>query len=191
MDRHGGILEEVRKVLFIPGQRRLSPITGVELADLAANNREHLEQSVIRLANFAAEEFHDPKYVISERDRETKRAMKPFPGRNRTPGEIRVPGDVGNPGRLSAGPDPAGQSDARAEGLPATDSLELWYRHVGSMPDFHAGQNSGIPVHAPEYAHLPVQQIANRFEDSGRGSFESRRIREYSGNAVLGGEPLL
>ena len=118
VDRVGeGIHQRVQEVTLLE-DLLLGLLALDELADLAADGREHLEQVLIGLLDLAAEGLDDAQDVAADDDREAEGAVQALAGRGPSPREVRVRDDVPDPGRLAARPDAAGQADAGGEGGP-------------------------------------------------------------------------
>src|SRR6185503_239645 len=64
-----------------------------ELADLAADRGEQLEQVLVRLADLAAEELEHAEHDPAELDREAEGAVQPFARGDRGAREVRVADD--------------------------------------------------------------------------------------------------
>src|SRR5207247_3329828 len=69
-----------------------------ELADLAADGGEHLQQVLVRLADLTAEKLDYPQHLAPQADRKAEGSMKSAQRRAWRPREILVLEHVRNPG---------------------------------------------------------------------------------------------
>src|ERR1700760_4674084 len=93
--------------------------------------------------------------------------------------------DIGNVFGLKAGPHPARESQARSESELPADSFKFrdFYRRF--MPKLDTAQRLGLPVHAPERAHVPSQALAHSPQYSRSGFFDRGRFRQNLCDRVL------
>ena len=147
-----------------------------ELADLAADRGEHLEQVLVGLADLAAEELehaeHDRRRAGSaiRTPRAAPRARRPA-----ARGKLESSVDVSDPGRLAARPHAAGQPDAAREGV-----ARLTASNSGTATDGGcqvSTQRIDLPgrVHGPDRPVVQAQRLADRLQDAGG------RLRERGG----------
>jgi len=160
-----------------------------ELPDLAADRLQHLQQLVIRIADLAAEEFHDAEPGRSKEDGKAERGVQPFSGRDGAAREVAVVRHVCDERGAAGGPDPAGQSDARRKRGLAAERLELGEPAARRGPDRHAAQDVRLRVDLPQRAVLPSEGHADRFEDAWHRLGETCGLGEHSRRRVLGREP--
>ena len=139
-----------------------------ELADLAADRAEHLEQLRVGLADLAAEELHDAEHVGAEDDRKAERGVQPLSRGRGARGKVVVAQTSGmNAGWPLAQTRP-GQPDAALEGRGAAERFEVGEARAGRMPGGDAAEAVGVGVDLPEGAVLPAERRADGFENARR-----------------------
>src|SRR5262249_31524016 len=105
--------------------------------------------------------------------------------RYRGTGKIAVVRDIGNPGRLAAAPNASRQSDAGGESGPAAEIVEFNEPHYGRLPDFHAAQEVGAAIHAPDGAVFPSECGADGLQDFGDGLGQRGGLGKHKRSGVL------
>jgi hypothetical protein len=155
-----GGLEDGRLARFALAHRLLGLLAPDELPDLAADGGHHRQQLVVRLLQRAVEELDHAEHLAAAPDREAEGAVQADPGRGRGPGEVGVRQHVRDPGGRAAGPDPAGQPDPGPEAGPPAHVREGGQLQPRRMPQVHAAEQPGRPVHAPQTAQRPAQALA-------------------------------
>src|SRR5262249_19585451 len=144
------------------------PLALDELAELTADDGHHVEEILIGLPDLAAEELEDAQDVATEDDRHTEARVQPLTSRDRGPGELVIGNDIGNVDRLTLDPAATRQPDAGAKRALPRVRLELRNIDRRGVPHLDASQHPGVPVDAPQGAHVPNQALAHRSQDARR-----------------------
>jgi hypothetical protein len=156
-----------------------------ELPDLVADDGEHLEEALVGLPDLAAEEDHDADDGVVEADGKGEAGPEVGLGRRGGPHEVLLPAHVGQPLRFVVGPDGAGESLAGVERRLFGGRLEGGMGGGGMAPDFGTFQVGLVGVGQPQLAPAPVELVADRFEEAGRGVGQGVRLGEDVGGQVL------
>ena len=107
MQPHRGVLEKVRQFPLIAPQRLFGLHSLHELANLACDCVNHLQQVGVWLLGALAEEFDDPQGGAGQDDGASEGTMKPFPGCCRDPCKVGLVDDIEDPTRLAGRPEVA------------------------------------------------------------------------------------
>src|SRR5262249_4300086 len=156
-----------------------------ELPDLTADRGQHLEQILVRLADLAAEELHHAQHLVAEQDGKAERAVEADLLRDTRPREVGGGGHVRDPCGLPAEPDASRETDARAEGQPATHLLERRHADRRLVPHRSAAERAALGVHLPQPSDLPPEMLAYRLEDARRAFVERARLGQGPRDRVL------
>ena len=130
-----------------------------ELPDLAAESAKHVEQCLVRLADFPAEKLHDAHDFAGHGYREPKRGSQTLFRRDRRPRKIRILRDVGNPCGLRQFPHTPRHAFAARKDVGARGHLELGSGGMRPVPDFDTAQP--VLLHHPKRSHAPLERLAD------------------------------
>src|SRR5262245_11091640 len=178
-------LRETAEALFAVAHHLLGQAASQKLTDLAADDAHRLQQAVFRLADLAAVEGQDADRVRAGHDRKEKRAAQAGFIDDVFPEDPRVLADVGDPERLARLPDPADQSDARAEhdlARPLEDPVD---RRARRAPELAEAQHASFLVPAPVFAALPVFRLAHRTNRGLQCRRNAVRVGERAGDRMF------
>ncbi len=156
-----------------------------ELADLAADRGEQLEQVLVGLAYLAAEELEHSEHDAAELDRESERPVQAFARGDGGAREVRVADDVLDPGGLAAAPHAPRQPDGALERRGAAHGVELGHGDGRRMPGVEAADRGARAVHGPDRPVIEAQRLAERLQDARGRLGERRGLGERAGRLVL------
>ena len=102
----------------------LGPLALGELTYLAADRRHHLDQVLVGLLDFAAEELDDAGDFVAAANRKTERRVQTLLHGERRAWEVALFHHIGDPDGAAAGPNADRQADPGSKGGPAGDGFE-------------------------------------------------------------------
>src|SRR5688572_23651698 len=159
-----------------------------ELTDLETDVFHHLQPLVIGLPHLAAEEFDDTLDLTPYENRKSKRPVEPDLPSRRATKKIGIRRHIRHPCRLSARPNPSGQTlPAYKRSLPGVQSKRIGL-HGRRLPLIETTQRSGRLIHPPKHTQIPFQALADCLDDFWNSLFQGRRFGEHSGHRILRGE---
>ena len=130
------------------------------LRDLTADRGQRLEQSLVELADRAAEELDHPEPIAMGNQEKAHRRMQPGRHRRRGAREVAVPGHVDDIGGPARRPDPPRQPLAGRKRSLLAPSGELGETAAADRPHPGADEAVTLLVHPPERPVLPAHPLA-------------------------------
>jgi hypothetical protein len=199
-----GDAQHVERCLEERGELRLRALTLDELADLARDRGEHLEELLVGAADLPAEELEDPDHLAPEKDRKAEGGVKALPRGERRAREVVVVDDVGakngwrlaqtRPGRPIPGANAASRLARSNSGKAAPGVLQLSAQRRTPW--------EASTCQSPAWSQPRASQIAGRMplaacrsdDDSARARATaywacSRRTASFSGSGFMRVEP--
>src|ERR1044072_7769730 len=171
------------------GQLFFSALSFLELSDLPADTRDHLEQFVVRLPNLLTEKLNHTDHFVTELNRKTKSRAKSGAFCQRRPRKVTVLPQIRNPRRSASLPDPSRQPDILRKQHAHARAFKIVRVEHRTLPDVDATQYLFLMLNGPEHADLPTKTLANVFENLVRALDEIDRARNDSRDRVLQREP--
>src|SRR6516162_7055666 len=134
-----------------------------ELPDLTADSGKHLQEIVIGWPHLAAKEFDNGDHLEPMQHWKGEGPVHTLLDGGRRPRKINITSYVADPRRLTAGPNPAGQSDSGSKNQLPSHFLELGCIDFRAVPHSRATNLTGFRIHLPHRSHLPADALANGF----------------------------